>query len=126
MSTHDMEMAFKKELGVDVQLENLVISSPESKQIESYLYDHFSLNCSTKAQLHLLSMETLPNGITHFYIESEKIEIENEIEWNFNLLMNHFPGQQNKLTFYLRDQQHTLAFLANSPTQTLKLETNGP
>lgn len=125
MSTHDMENALKTDLNLDVKLEKNLLTAEEHASITSYIGAHFKIKSADNISFILIGTETMTNGITHFYLESEPVELSLEMEWKFDLLMNHFSGQQNKLTFYFRDQQFTLTFLHTSPSQTLKLETNG-
>lgn len=125
MSTHDMEMALREELHIAKELGDLPGTSAEATQLESYICKHLVVANPRPVSLHLLGFESMPNGITHFYLESDATAFSPEMTWIFDLLMNHFTEQQNKLTFYFRDQQETLTFLPTIPSQTLKLETNG-
>ena len=62
------------------------------------------------------------NGLTTFYLSSKPIDLFDEIIFQYNLLMNEFPDEQNKLTFIFRGEKTTLNFIANQFTHSIKLE----
>jgi hypothetical protein len=120
-----MEKAIREELNLQARLEEIALHSAESARIEELLNAHFGVRSPKAVSFKLVGCETLSNGITHFYLESDPVEWNWEMDWKFDMLMSQFPEQQNKLTFQYRTAQHTLTFLPTATTQTLTLETNG-
>src|SRR3989338_8095898 len=120
-TTHDMERALEEEEGIRKELSTLYYTDNDLSKLLHYLEQHFSIKGSSVCAYQLLGFETLPNGVTNFYLESEPCDVAQEMEWHFDLLMPQFKGQQNKITFYFRETQSTLLFTPNTTKQTLKL-----
>ena len=61
---------------------------------------------------HEFSMD----GLIHIYFSSKKIKITDSstIQFKFDLLMDSFNNQQNKLTFKYKDIKQTASFLKES------------
>ncbi len=121
-TTHDVELALEEEKHLDKELDPSAFKDSDMETLREFLLEHFSIRCATDCDFQLLGFESLPNGITNFYLESAPIDITPVTEWHFDLLMSHFPDQQNKLTFLYRSDSYTLPFLPTTPTQILKLE----
>jgi hypothetical protein len=64
------------------------------------------------------------NGLTDFFFQSEVIEISNEMTVRFDLLMNQYKEQQNKLTFIYNLKKHTYPFTQINKEQIIHLDTN--
>ena len=123
VSAHDMETVLKNE---DIHIDSLHLYKSDSekyKGVETYLRDHFSIVIATKEVLfHLVGMENRLNGNTLFYLESDGVTFADEIEVNFDLLMEHYEQQQNKITFYYREQFYTATFVRNQRIQKIRIE----
>jgi len=123
-STHDMEHALEAEEGIQKELSILNYTDNDMSKLLHFLEQHFSIKGSSLCSYQLIGFETLPNGITNFYLESEPCDLRTDIEWHFDLLMPQFKEQQNKITFYFRETQSTLLFTPNAAKQILKLEND--
>lgn len=123
VSTHDLERT-ANELSYNFgDLNEIKPDSPEFKELEKLLSKHFSMKCgSVLCEFKLIAHEVQLNGITNFYFESDKIEITQNIEIKFDLLMDQFKAQQNKITVYHRGHSYTKVFLNNERTQQIQLE----
>ena len=123
ISTHDLERT-ANEMSYNLgNLNDVKRDSPEFKELEKLLSEHFSMKCGTDiCEFNLIGHEVLLNGITNFYFESNKIDSAQDIEIKFDLLMDQYESQQNKITFYHRGQSYTRMFLNNERTQQIKLE----
>lgn len=117
VTTHDLELALQKQNILLKELDPKELTKEELKSVESYIFDHFSITQNTKAILHIIGFESLLNGISNFYFESETMEFSGTAEITFDLLMDQFADQQNKISFIYRDRTRTLTFL---PTETFK------
>lgn len=117
VTTHDLELALQKQNVLAKELDPKELSTEEVKAVENYIFEHFSITQNTKAVLHLIGFESLLNGISNFYFESEVLDFNGTAQITFDLLMDHFADQQNKISFIFRDRSKTLTFL---PTETFK------
>lgn len=121
-TTHDLEKAMRSEGFATSEINNP--PNPEQlQQLEAYILNYFIIESNgERCTFRLLGAELDLNGTISLFIESEPIAIATHIDFTFDLLMNEFPEQQNKLTFYHRSENQTLAFLSTQKTRRLKLD----
>lgn len=125
VSSHDVERIFyDKGWSID-DLESMDPNNANFAQISQWLLNQYSLSTNnTQVDLTIIGCEIELTGMIYFYIESAPTEIGNNIRIHFNLLMDEFPEQQNKLTLYYRDNTITKSFLQNAFVQEIKLENS--
>lgn len=123
VSTHDVEHWLQSK-GVKLkELEDHTEDSNIQKEFETKLLSGYSISYDTdKIPFKLIGYEVLESGLTHFYFQSEKVEFKNQFTIKFDLLMDDFPEQQNKLTFIYKGKKQTFPFLQTTREQTIKLE----
>lgn len=115
-TAHDIEKALS-DYG-SIILEDVDESSDEFNAIEIYLNDHYSIAGTTpETVFSLLGIEVDLNGTVHFYLESNEVDLQSTITFRFDLLMDQFSEQQNKMTFIRRDSSATIVFLHNQQEQ---------
>lgn len=121
VTTHDFERAMESHRH---SIENIAtLSDTEFDAIAAYINQHLSLHSGEQtSDFQLIGHEVELNGTTHFYFESAEIELENELSVTYDLLMETFEEQQNKLTFYYEDRTLTAAFTKIDQTQIIYLE----
>lgn len=125
MSGHDIENALSK-AGYQFKkhIENETQNTEFKKFFEEYLLKHFVIFNNNKiATLKSIGYEVLPNDLLYVYFVSEEVDISSEFSFQFDLLMNEFPAQQNKLTFNRNNVKHSLVFL---PTNSLLKQSIKP
>ncbi|NVK66152.1 MAG: hypothetical protein HWE22_16295 [Flavobacteriales bacterium] len=124
VSSHDLERIFyEKGWSID-DLEN-ESNNANFEAISQWVLNQYTLTVGEQqVDLSIIGCEIELTGLIYFYIESKPIEIGDLISVKFNLLMDEFPEQQNKLTFYYRDQTITKSFLQNAFVQEIKLENS--
>ncbi len=124
VSSHDLERIFyEKGWSID-DLEN-ESNNANFEAISQWVLNQYTLTIGEQqVDLIIIGCEIELTGLIYFYIESKPIEIGDLISVKFNLLMDEFPEQQNKLTFYYRDQTITKSFLQNAFVQEIKLENS--
>jgi len=84
---------------------------------------HFSISTgSRECEFKLIGHEVHNNGSANFYFESKAVELGATIDFQFDLLMDQFQEQQNKITLYYRNKNYTFPFRYNQRKQTFKLE----
>ena len=121
-STHDLERIFEEKSWSLDAMSNLTNESEDFQDINTWILNQFRIQSgSAQAEFTLIGCEIELNGQIHFYLESKPIEIGEKLTVSFNFLMEQLPQQQNKLTFYYRDQTITTTFLSTGYTHEIRL-----
>ncbi|MCH2230320.1 MAG: hypothetical protein MK105_08245 [Crocinitomicaceae bacterium] len=124
VSTHDFERALElAEVNV-VDLAKIQSNMAEKNAVESYINRHFILQTQDRIKFNLIGSEVFLNGTSNFYFESEEIDFHDKLEVTFDLLMDVFKQQQNKITLNYRDNSYTRTFLYNERKQLIAIENN--
>jgi len=124
VSTHDLEIILKEKNNELGDLKHVHSGTNSHKVLQAFLMHHFSIKCGEELpKMKLIGHEVTLEGTTNFYLESEPIALNSALEITFDLLMNEYEKQQNKLTLYVRDNSYTRPFVHNTRKQTIKLET---
>ncbi|WP_341901341.1 DUF6702 family protein [Fluviicola taffensis] len=123
VNAHDLEFDMKKS---DAKLTGHIeeqTQNPNFKtQLEVYLTQGFKItNNDLTLTLKLVGFDVLPNGLLYAYMESQPVELDKQLFFTFNLLMDSFPDQQNKVTFIRNKQKQTAVFLPSKPTEMITL-----
>lgn len=69
----------------------------------------------------IVAMEDLNTGLTNYYFRSMKAEKSNSLDVTFDLMMNLFPQQQNKITYRDELKSSTAIFLSNKTHSSISL-----
>lgn len=125
MSSHDLERVLnEKELSID-SLHGMTINSELHDELSAMISNHLQINSGEQTVSFLLfGAELLLNGTLELYLESAPIELDRKLEVFFDLLMQKYPEQQNKLTLYHRDKTYTATFLRGTKSNNILLELN--
>lgn len=120
VTAHDLELALTNNGTSAGDLEAL--DSLQTVIIEDYINSSFKINSNdSKCDFKLIGHETELNGKINFYLESSEITIESTIDVEFDILMDNYQEQQNKITLYYQDRAYTLAFTRGNKKQTIQL-----
>jgi hypothetical protein len=123
VTTHDFEQFLRKKNLLNKNLETSLTDNKLKQGIEELINEGLQISTGgKKVAFHLEGNEIGLNGLTTFYLSSKPIDLFDEIIFQYNLLMNEFPDEQNKLTFIFRGEKTTLNFIANQFTHSIKLE----
>ncbi|MNJ84923.1 hypothetical protein D3C87_23870 [compost metagenome] len=123
MSAHDVEFDLKK-TGVNLEkhMEDQLQNKEFKKQLETYLLAGFSISTDhSPINLSLVGFDVLPNGQLYAYLESSQVELDKSLHFKFDLLMESFPNQQNKITLIHLKRKQTAVFLPTKPTEIITL-----
>ncbi|MDX2361170.1 MAG: hypothetical protein QNK23_10205 [Crocinitomicaceae bacterium] len=121
LTTHDLERAMNADMDESIVLDD---SQDHYELVESYLNRHFRIvTGKSESYFAIIGHEISLNGTVNFYLESAPIDLEETISFTFDLLMDKFSNQQNKITFYHRDRTYTRPFVGTDRTRTINLET---
>ncbi len=123
MSAHDVESDLKRTgVTLDKHIEDQTQNKDFRKQLETYLLKGFSIsNNNSPINLSLVGFDVLPNGQLYVYLESSQIELNKQLHFKFDLLMELFPNQQNKITLIYQKRKQTAVFLPTKPTEIITL-----
>lgn len=124
-TTHDLEKSIQKKHPEFPIMDTLELGSREFEFVKMKILDGFSITVGEqRIHINLVGMENFLMGTSNIYFESEEIEDPAEVTFSFNLLMDEYEGQQNKMSFKMEDRKETLYFINNESKQTLKLNTS--
>ncbi|WBX72284.1 DUF6702 family protein [Tenacibaculum retecalamus] len=91
----DIETAINKDYNVDLQL----TTKDEFKKVDelflNYLQKHFKIKVNNNDVTYNFIGKEYDGDIVYFYLEVENIKTLNSIEIQNDVLVNHFPEQQN-------------------------------
>ncbi|MGY8927706.1 MAG: DUF6702 family protein [Flavobacteriales bacterium] len=122
VSTHDLESAINSNSVLIKDITLVTDNSPEFLLIEQYLMKHFKVSTSNDVKFSLIGHETSMNGTSNFYFESKPAAISGHIDVQFDLLIDTYQEQQNKITFYYHGESYTRPFNYDIKEQYIKLE----
>lgn len=120
-TTHDIESALKKE---GHQIGNLeLLDSLEQGIVEHYLNDGLVISSNGAAcTFSLIGYEVHLDGTTNYYLESTEVALNDTINVKFDLLMDTYSEQQNKITLYYKEETYTVSFTITNQNQIIKIE----
>lgn len=132
-SAHDIESIYIANGIISKSLENAKKNKKEYYAINDDLNKHFLLSdlrynskispeSTTQIEFILEGFEVLLNGNVQFYLSAKLKEPLLNFNVTFDLLMERFPDQQNKLTIRFRDKKMTYNYLITSKINEIKLE----
>lgn len=120
-TTHDFELAME-DIGLTDKLEDVDNDNVQFKLIEKFINNHLQINSNKHhIYLNLIGIDVSLNGSVSFYLESNEVIINEGVQIFFDLLMNEFQDQQNKLSFIFRENTQTVTFLPHKKEHTLEL-----
>ncbi len=117
MTTHDFESYLKKNNIISKELSFYKNDSLVLKQVETEVLKHFSINNSSIGAFTLEGYEIELTGMIQVYLTAPILSPSEGVDIQFDLLMDDFKEQQNKLTFIYRDQKTSYIYLQNKRTQ---------
>lgn len=121
ISTHDLERALKKQIPGSFNIGEMNMDSEEFQIVEAYILKHFKIESDVTIKFDLVGIETNLKEMTNFYLESEPIDLKDSITVHFDLLMEAYKEQQNKITFYHKGNSYTKPFLYTQRIQIINL-----
>jgi hypothetical protein len=116
VSTHDIEEYFQKNGIAVTELEDAIGNDSLLTEMTNLLTKYFQVTVFYKRlQFSAIGYEVLDNGLTHFYLHSNQTDRTSNLIVSYDLLMNEYPEQQNKITYIEGENTYTAVF-----TQTRK------
>ncbi len=119
---HDFELYLEKKGVVIPKLEECVNQKIHMNKIEVEIQQGFQVYAGDQQlQLDLLGMEINTKDQAIFYLSTRKMEKPESLVVRFDLLMNYFIKQQNKLTVFKEGKKEFYAFLNTGPERKINL-----
>lgn len=130
VTAHDFEEYMKKFGAIEGSLDSAFLDTARLKLIEKEINKHFAFRNDLKSDqptkmnsdFSIEGYHILMNGNLEIYMSCDVLKPEYVLSVNFDLLMNEFPDQQNKLTFIHKGSKKTLNFTSNNPIQLIDLK----
>jgi len=109
---HDLE-DYMKHLGKEtLRMEECINNPIEMQKIKSVLFSEFKITTNgAPLALEIIGMEINTKDEAIFYITSKEISSLKDVTITFDLLMDFFKEQQNKLTIFKQGGKDYLTFL---------------
>jgi hypothetical protein len=125
VTTHDFEKSMNdgrvKKLP---PIESLSVKDSVFSDFSSELTNKFKLSINGDVvPMSIVGYEVYLVGTTEFYFESDEIELNSTLTCSFDLLMNSYQEQQNKMTFILGSKKSTYTFLYDRKSNIINLES---
>jgi hypothetical protein len=122
LSAHDIQEYLEYKDIVSEDITTLANDKSSVELISLALFSGFRLQSEgNEIELKVIGFEVLKNGITQFYFTSGKTEKAEELNITFDLMMDVYPNQQNKITYKNGFTSQTAIFLQNKTQASLKL-----
>jgi hypothetical protein len=120
VSTHDLEMVLTQKNLLHGALTSSPLDSALKSKIEEMINASFQLASANGPYFHwtLDGCENTLTGNTNFYLSAEVKDRITTLDVHFDLFMDSYPQQQNKLTFIYHQHKTTRVFLNNKREDT--------
>lgn len=119
---HDLEDYLKDKGIIIPRLEDCVGKPLYLNMIQQELSSGFQIMVKNAPLiLDLVGMKVNDNDQVVFFLTSRKMERPKTIDIQYDLLMNFFPLQQNKLTLFKPEGKQFVTFLNTRPKRTIEL-----
>lgn len=104
----DIELAINEEYDTDLQLTTKKELANVDEYFKKYLEKHFKITINKNHHAYNFIGKEYDGNIVYFYLEIENITIINSIEIQNDVLINHFPEQQNLIKTKIKDTKKSL------------------
>ncbi len=123
VSTHDLERFLQENEKIkgalsSTPMDSLLVSSI-SRLVNATFY--FSLPEKPPLQWEIVGIENTLTGTTNIYLSSAVHEITDSFMVHFDIFMERYPEQQNKMTFIYHENKTTRVFLKSLRSDTFKI-----
>ncbi len=104
----DIEKAINKDYNTDLQLTTQKEMKDVNNYFSTYLKEHFKVSINKKEYEYTFIGKEYDGEIVYFYLEIENILNVNTIEIKNNVLIKHFPEQQNLIKVKIKNERKSL------------------
>ena len=123
VSTHDLERVLSEKELLKGALSSSPMNSLLISSITTYIQSAFYFSSREDEQLiwQIEGIENTLTGTTNIYLSSIVNERSGVFTIQFDVFMDRYPEQQNKMTFIFHEKKTTRVFLNSHRTDTLKI-----
>lgn len=123
VTTHDLEKVLRDNYAYDVKISGNENNLALIDSIRKVINKGFSLNGKVfQSNLKIDGIEVQLNGITNIFCSQEVLKIDSDMNVKFDLMMDTFESQQNKITLMYRGKKSSLVFIPTMKSQIIKLD----
>jgi len=123
LSSHDFEELLNEEKNIKTNISKAMNDSLLKKEISEILNSGLSFSAGRQEiQIQLEGYESEMNGLTRFYFKTQPFKNSEEILVEYDLFMEKYKEQQNKLTIIQRDNKETFDFLIQEKTKLITIK----
>ena len=124
LSTHDLDRILQEKEIIkgalsSIPMDSILVSSI-SVLVNSSFY--FSLPDNQPILWEIEGIENTLTGTTNIYMSSAIEKVTDAFSVHFDIFMDRYPEQQNKMTFIYHENKTTRVFLNSQRTDTFKLK----
>ena len=128
LTAHDLEAYLQKKKIIVNSLEDAFADSSEASSIDRAINEHFFFyeedsdkDSKWVSLFKIDGHQILLNGNIEIYLSCEAVKPSSYLNVQFNLLMDYFSDQQNKITFIHRRKKSTFNFNLTNQYQIIDL-----
>lgn len=112
VSTHDLDYYYQKKTGESKSIEKVFEMDSCTRKIIQFIQEGLSIKqMSIPVGLNLEGRTTNKDGFTYFYFKSDKINPKIGLVVKYDLFMDIYTEQQNKINFIVNHQTKSYEFL---------------
>ena len=123
LSSHDFEELLNEEKNTKTSISKAMNDSLLKMEISEILNSGLSFSAGRQEiRIQLEGYESEMNGLTRFYFKTQPFRNSEEIIVEYDLFMEKYKEQQNKLTLIQRNKKQTFDFLIQEKTKLITIE----
>jgi len=123
LSSHHFEELLNEEKNTKTSISKAMNDSLLKKEISEILNSGLSFSVGRQEiRIQLEGYESEMNGLTRFYFKTQPFKNSEEIIVEYDLFMEKYKEQQNKLTIIQRDKKVTIDFLIQEKIKLITIE----
>ncbi len=123
LTIHDFEKALQKKGIIKKALEFYKDDSISLNRIYTEVLNHFKLSFDgDQSGFVMEGFELMKNGTVFFYASALFHGDQTQFDITFDLLMNEYPDQQNKLTFSYEGNKTTYLFTSKKRKESIEIQ----
>jgi hypothetical protein len=124
LSTHDLERLLQEKEIIKGALSSTPMDSMLVSSISVLINSTFYFSLPNKEAIHweIEGIENTLTGTTNIYLSSAVKQVTDTFSVRFDIFMDRYPEQQNKMTFIYHENKTTRVFLNAQRTDTFKLK----
>lgn len=104
----DIELAINKDYNTNLQIATKNELPSINEYYYKYLKTHFKVTINNKEAVYKFIGKEYDGNIVYFYLEIENVSLPKSIKIENNVLVEHFPDQQNLIKATVKKERKSL------------------